>query len=119
QDLILDNSSNNQEFIIEVPFKITQILFDPKKNIISRYSTANMVGDNSDLIIYPNPCHDILTLKLPTDVSLDKVEVYNVLGMLIMRENKSVINISTLANGIYPLVISTSTGVIHHKLIKE
>ncbi|UOK43012.1 MULTISPECIES: M1 family aminopeptidase [Flavobacterium] len=118
RDLVLKNNVNAQEFIIEVPFKVSEIHFDPKKNIISRNSTA-IVTDNSDLAIYPNPSHDILTIKLPANSELEKVELYNMLGQLILKENNAIINISPLSNGVYALIVNTSTGTFYKNIIKK
>ncbi|ESU23688.1 M1 family metalloprotease precursor [Flavobacterium enshiense DK69] len=119
QDVILENTTNNQDFIIDVPFRISQILFDPKKNIISRNSTTEVLIDNFDFITYPNPCHDILTIKLPADVELEKAEIYNMLGQLNLKENNPVINLSPLSNGVYILIVNTSAGTFYKNLIKE
>lgn len=118
-DIVLDNTTNGQEFIIEVPFDIFQVVFDPKKNIISRNSTIELLIDNSDFVIYPNPSHDDLTIKLPAGVKLEKVELYNMLGQLLLKEKNAVINISPFSNGVYTLIVSTSTGTFYKNLVKQ
>ncbi|ESU29077.1 M1 family metalloprotease precursor [Flavobacterium limnosediminis JC2902] len=119
QDLILDNTTNAQEFIINVPFRVIRIQFDPEKNIISRNSTAEVKPDNIGFSIYPNPCKDLITIKLPVNTELEKVEIFNILGQLIQTEHDPKINTTNLSNGIYSIFVSTSAGVFKNRIIKE
>ena len=45
-DTVLNNTSNNQEFIISVPFAVTGVEFDPEKDIISKNNTATLANEN-------------------------------------------------------------------------
>ena len=74
--------------------------------------------------LFPNPAKDIISLN--STLNFNQVEIYNISGELIksisVRDNKSAeININTLKNGIYSLLIKNNNGQIvgQHKLIKQ
>ena len=122
-DVTLEHTSNGQEFIVPVPFTPTGVQFDPNKNIISRNSTATLGTASFQLeqtvTLYPNPTNDFMTIQLPTDIQLEKAEIYNTLGQLVGTETKAGFNVSRLSNGIHIVKITTSQGVIHKNFIKK
>ena len=42
QDVVVNNTVNGEQFIVSVPFSVTGVQFDPKKDIISKLSTATL-----------------------------------------------------------------------------
>ena len=60
---------------------------------------------NDELALYPNPTNGILTVK--SKASIQELAIYNSLGQLILSKTnqKNMIDISTLSNGIYFLKI--------------
>jgi len=81
-----------------------------------------VVGIN-DLIlnrvkIYPNPAKE--TLYILSDVEVLEVELFNMEGRLILKQNHSdAISIGHLPGGIYQVVIFTDNGVYTEKMIKQ
>lgn len=122
-DVVLDHTSNGQEFVVPVPFTPTGVQFDPNKNIISRNSTATLGTSTFELEqtvgLYPNPANDQITIQLPTNIQLEKAEIYNTLGQLVGTETKAAFNVNRLSNGIHIVRITTSQGVIHKNFIKK
>ena len=122
-DVVVNNTTNGQEFIVPVPFSVTALEFDPEKNIISKNNTATLGNASFDIAqtiaVYPNPSSDRITIQLPTDIQLENVAIYNTLGQLISTEKGSDINVSQLAKGIHILKISTSEGAFHKNFIKK
>ncbi|CAM3710588.1 M1 family metalloprotease precursor [Flavobacterium saliperosum S13] len=122
-DVVLDHTSNGQVFIVPVPFTPTGVQFDPNRNIISRNSTATLGTAAFELeqtiSLYPNPTNDVITVQLPSDIQLEKAEIYNTLGQLVGTETKAGFNVSSLSNGIHIVRITTSQGVIHKNFIKK
>lgn len=122
-DVTLDHTSNGQEFIVSVPFTPTGVQFDPNKNIISRNNTATLGTTAFELeqtvSLYPNPANESVTIQLPSDIQLEKAEIYNTLGQLVETATKVGINTSGLSNGIHIVKITTSQGVIHKNFIKK
>ena len=120
---IIDNTSNNQVFIIPVPFSMTSFQFDPKKDIISKNNSVTLSNDFFELdkaiAVYPNPVIDELHIQLPSDVSIEKVTIYNNLGQKVSENNSLDFSISNLASGILLIEIETSNGIFHKKIIKN
>jgi aminopeptidase N len=122
-DVVVNHTSNGQEFIVSVPFVVTGVTFDPNKHIISRNNVATLASNSFDLeqtiSVYPNPANDELHIMMPTSVQLEKVEIFNTLGQLIGQKTDHDFSISKLASGIHLLKITTSEGVIHKNFIKK
>ena len=122
-DVVVNHTSNGQEFIVSVPFVVTGVTFDPNKHIISRNNVATLASNSFDLeqtiSIYPNPANDELHIMMPTSVQLEKVEIFNTLGQLVGQKTDHDFSISELASGIHLLKITTSEGVIHKNFIKK
>jgi aminopeptidase N len=122
-DVVVNNNTDAQEFIVAVPFAVTGVTFDPNKHIISRNNTVTLGNESFDInksvSIYPVPAENEVTIQFPNDITLNKVEIYNGLGQLIATENTNVINTSQLSSGVHFLKIDTSEGVFHKNFIKK
>lgn len=79
---------------------------------VSEYSITNL------LTVYPNPTSK--TVYINTNLSIDKIEIYNVFGKLIKnRNNSKKINIEQLADGIYFAKIYSDNQIGIKKIIKK
>jgi hypothetical protein len=85
----------------------------------SPVSVADLTPDNSNVSIYPNPVQDVLYIA--SGANIEKIEVYNLQGQLIKRENTFVSEISTmdLSSGLYMIRVTSDKGVSTHKFIKQ
>jgi aminopeptidase N len=123
KDVILENTFSGQSFVVDVPFAITGIVFDPNKNIISKSSTATLGIEDykfaSSIRIFPSPASEILTIELPAEASLENTILYNNLGQKSLESKQNNINVSQLASGIYTVSLTTSEGTYHKKFIKN
>jgi cephalosporin-C deacetylase-like acetyl esterase len=86
-------------------------------NIISLYRIKN-----NDVLIYPNPASDILTIKMDsTDNST--IKIYDILGKIVLTDltttNETQLNISTLAKGNYCIEIKNGQLITTKKFIKQ
>lgn len=123
-DVVLENTVNGQVFNVAVPFEVTSVTFNPKKDIISRFSTTALGTGNFDLqsgiSLYPNPAISKLTLSLPHNVLLEKTIFYNTLGQKI-KESTTQTNweVSDLASGVYLVEIITNLGTKQIKFVKN
>lgn len=122
-DTVVNNTIDDQEFIVSVPFVVTGVQFDPKKNIISKNSTATLSNEAFDfedtIVVSPNPTNDEIHIQLPSNLSLEMVEVYNILGQLARTEYSANFTVNNLASGVHLLKIRTSEGTFHKKIIKN
>ena len=81
--------------------------------------------DAEDIIInvYPNPVHDILTIRAYYPYNITKINIANVFGQLVYsssyKKSDSIeIDFSSFASGIYVLQIYTPMGLAIKKIIK-
>jgi len=122
-DTMVDNTVNNQQFIVSVPFTINGVQFDPEKDIISKNNTTTLGNDTFDLekaiAIYPNPVTDELHIQMPSNVSLEKVILFNNLGQIVKENNTMDVSVAGLSSGVLYAQIQTSEGTFHKKIIKN
>jgi len=123
QDIVLNNTTNGQQFTVSTPFSVTGISFDPNKNIISKNSTATLAKPSFEMdqviSLYPNPSNDNVTIQLPISIELKKAEIYNTLGQLVATETDPKFSVNRLSDGVHIIKITTSEGVIHKNFIKK
>ena len=78
-------------------------------------SGSTAINENSDnkFELFPNPAQDVLNIE----GNFKNVEIYDVFGKLVLAsDNKSEVNISSLANGSYYVNILTQDAVIKRKV---
>lgn len=123
QDVILNNNFNGQSYIVDVPFAVTEVIFDPNKDIISKDNVVALANKNFDLnnliTIYPNPVSNILHLDIPEVLKINQIMVYNAIGQKMGSYTSKTIPVEAFSNGIYVIKIETSAGVFFKKFIKN
>ncbi len=73
---------------------------------------------NKAIKLYPNPVTDVLTLS--TDIDVNTIEVYNLLGQQILNNKASKqINVSQLPVGTFVIKAQTAKGIYISKFIKN
>jgi aminopeptidase N len=122
-DVIVNNTVNSQEFIVAVPFPITGVAFDPKRNIISRNNVVTLGTESfetsNSIAIYPNPSADVIHIQMPNSIVLKKVTVFNNLSQKVLENDALDFSVSSLSTGVHYLQIETSEGTYHKKFIKK
>lgn len=122
-DTIVNNTSNNQTFIVSVPFTITGVQFDPEKDIISKNNTATLGNDTFEvekaIAIYPNPVTDGIHIQMPSTIEIEKVRLFNNIGQMVLESNALDFSVATLSTGVLYAEIQTSQGTFHKKIIKN
>lgn len=75
----------------------------------------------TNIIVYPNPVKDILTIDNTNNTEITSIKLYDVLGKLVLHveSNYNQIDVSGLNRGIFFLNIETDRGVVTKKIIKE
>ncbi len=73
--------------------------------------------------LYPNPASNVLYLKSNSNIAVKSLEIYNVLGMLVLKipnaSNISTIDISQLRSGTYFLKINSENGSTNAKFVRN
>lgn len=97
----------------------TEVFYDNislKENVTA--SVDKVFGSNFS--VYPNPTKN--TISIRSSVSIDKAEVFNVIGKKVISstrfENNS-IDVSKLSKGVYFLKVTSGDAIATKKIIKE
>jgi len=122
-DTIVNNTINNQTFLVSVPFSITGVEFDPEKNIISQNNTVTLSNATFEaekaIAIYPNPVTDEIHIQVPSTIVIEKVRLFNNIGQMVLESNTLDFSVVSLSTGILYAEIQTSQGTFHKKIIKN
>ena len=73
--------------------------------------------DHKKISVYPNPASDLIFLE--NVKSLEKVEIYDLIGNLKGVYYQEVIDISTYSNGVYLLKLISERATTLIKVIKK
>ncbi len=120
----VEHTTNGQIFNHTAAFPISNIVFDPNVDIISRNNTSTLSVDNeileTGIQIFPNPVVDQLTTKVSGVIDLQKIELYNTLGQLVFSKQDPVetTSLSKLKSGVYLLKITSNKGLLTKTLLK-
>lgn len=79
-------------------------------------TSVDQVNVSTKYLINPNPAHNMISIS---GDDIRKISVYTLDGNQLFQSNKTVIDISSLPNGVYLANISTDKGIVSRKLIKE
>lgn len=122
-DFILNNTFNNQTFTENVPFVVTDVVFDPNKQLISNGNSIELGLENFELegiTLYPNPATSQLNLKLPSTVIVEKSIFYNTVGQKVKEStNATQWQVGELSSGIYFIEVMTNFGSKKIKFVKN
>lgn len=89
-------------------------------NILVESSETLTVIDetiNNELLVYPNPTSNKLTIK--TSYDIDKVELYNILGKKVLESTNLELNLNPLSDGVYILQIYSGENKLIKRIVKQ
>ncbi len=77
--------------------------------------------NEDDIVLYPNPSNDFITIESKENRDLESVEIYGITGALILKTKKTnePIYVGSLSAGIYFIKIHCEGKYISKKLIKN
>jgi hypothetical protein len=77
----------------------------------------------SSVSLYPNPAREYIDIRVDGDLNVTMMEVYDVYGKLIntvnVIDNPTRINVSSLANGMYFVRVTTEAGSVTKTFVKR
>jgi len=116
-----DNPNLNCIQVDDVEYANNQT--DWHKDEIAVYSEECVLGIEDDVLaskinLYPNPVKNALLLS--SNIVINKIKVYDILGKVIFNEenNFNILNLADLQSGVLFVKIEVETGVITKKLLK-
>ena len=81
---------------------------------IEEFSLENSVS------IFPNPTRDIITIDAANSITVNSLELYNIVGKQVIKTNNvSTLNLSQLSAGVYMLRVMTDSGTLTKKVIRN
>jgi len=123
-DIRLNNTNNNQTFVVESGFKVAEVVIDPDYWLISKTATITSIPQqsvSSDFVIYPNPVHNELNLIVPSNQRINRIEIYSITGNLVAEYSDVSTSLSTknLQPGVFILKAYTNDQGYKIKFIKQ
>lgn len=122
-DVRLENTFNGQQFTVSVPFTVTGLTFDRRKDILSRSNTATLGAPEKeffkDIHLFPNPAKSELNVQLPTGITTQSATFYNALGQKVLEAKGTQWNVSGLAAGMHFITLVTDKGTVQLEFVKE
>jgi aminopeptidase N len=122
-DFRLEHTGNNQLFDVSVPFRVTELAIDPDLWLIRKIDKITGIQDitseNSEIRLVPLPSEKGWRIIAGNGEFPEKVEIYDITGRLVQRENLSGSTIYTrnLPSGIYLVKVTTNLRVWEAKEI--
>jgi aminopeptidase N len=123
-DVVLDNTVNGENFVVDTTFPVALVVFDPNLHLISKNNSVVLGVNDTDLsnefFVFPNPVLNELQIKKPNDVIIYNIEILDVLGRTIMTPNvQESIMVDHLTSGLHFVRFETSTGILNRTIIKN
>ena len=122
-DFRLNNTVNNQEFLVNVDFPVAELVIDPEYWLVSK--TGQIVGNagiatNAEIKIHPNPALNQLFITLPASETMVSVKIFSLSGTLLLHEigTWQFVNVAHLPEGTYIIQVATNKNLFEGKFVK-
>ncbi len=122
-DIVLDHTTNNEQFFETVNFIIEDVLFDPNYDLISRNNTVTLsttdFNYNRDIILYPSPTTSIINIIKPDGLDIKSIRIYNTLGQLLLQRSWTPqVDLNGITSGLLFVQFQTEDKIINKRIIK-
>ncbi len=101
-ELVITNNAGNKAYYSNIPL-----------------SNKTFEKIDKELMVYPNPGTNELSIKLPESEQLNSVKIFNTEGKEVRKVNSTLLNISDLSAGMYYLEININGVNYKRKIIKK
>ncbi len=123
-NLVLNNTTNLEQFSNAINFTVSTVIFDPESDLITRNNTVILSVDEGalelPLLMYPNPASQSVSVQKPDSMIISEVRIYNALGQLLsQRAYAPSMDVSFFASGMLFVQFQTNTGGITKSLLKN
>ena len=78
------------------------------------------IGENEmeAISVYPNPTRDVIFVGANNDLSVQRVEVFDLTGQMVISSTKVEIQVSDLESGIYFVRITADDRIVTQRIVK-
>lgn len=123
-DFRLVHTTNNQEYIVDPGFKVTELVIDPNYWLVSKTDeivSSPIITKSDEFLVYPNPFSDEISIIIQGNQQMVSTKLFSSDGRLINETygSQNLFNWIGLPNGIYLLEVKTSTKLFQKKIIKK
>ena len=124
-ELVLNNTVNAEEYIVNIPYTIDQIEIDPESHLISKNNSVVLRLDDfsieTEIIIYPNPTKTYFEIQKPEHLEIKSLKIFDLSGrqLSVLKIENNNVNIESLSQGIYVIEFRTNQGAFYKKLLKN
>jgi aminopeptidase N len=123
-DVVLDHTSDGQEFFEAVTFTVSSVEFDPEADLISKNNSVTLSSGGfqleKDFKLFPNPASSHVFIQKPESIAVHKIKILNILGQTVKEQAyKNSIDISQLSSGLHFIRLETDKGVVHKSMLKH
>jgi len=124
-DTVVNNTFNNQQFNVALPFNtFTSVTFNVNRDIISGNNTVTLSNKPYSVLnsisLYPNPVAATLSLALPDGLVVQEAFIYNALGQKVLQTgSQESFNVAGLATGLHFITLVTNQGTTQLKFVRE
>ena len=89
-------------------------------NVVMHYVDDGVGENEMEMIsVYPNPTQDVIYIGANNDLSVQRVEVFNVTGQKVMSSTESVIDVSGLGSGMYIIRVTADDRIVTQCIVKQ
>jgi len=122
-NLVLDHTSNMQQFSETVGFEVQEVIFNPEFDIISINNLVLSIDSfeiESELKVFPNPSSVSINIQKPETLEVESITIYNAIGQLLYRsEWTEKIDVSPFSEGLLFIQFQTNKGIFNKSLLKN
>jgi len=116
-------TENNQQFLVQPDFIVSEIKIDPDYWLISQTAEiveVQLTENPGTTIVFPNPFENEVSIIMKGNQSMVKTSLFSTGGKLLQQfsENQTTLDFSHLPDGIYILKIETSEKTTERKIVK-
>lgn len=125
--VIVNNIKNDESFEFDLNFKVSNVIFDPEKWIltINPLITQKTEIKDTKIDLFPNPASNDINIDVPANFTVISYQIYDTLGTLIISKSDNIdgkkikIDVSDLKKGTYILILQLNNGFVSKKFIKN
>lgn len=89
-------------------------------NVVMHYVYDGIEEDAVEAIsVYPNPACDFVYVGVNNDLSLQRVEVFNVTGQRVLSSTETEINVSEWESGVYVVRVTADDRIVTRRIMKQ
>lgn len=113
--VIKDDTVTHTRTKITLGIGLKQLIYITEPDIILTSEKDHPIErELSGIDIFPNPTHQTFTIQLPGHRKIKEVSILNALGKLLFRQHsnssEAEIDLGTLSDGVYLIVVTSSNG---------